>query len=73
MEYELTLIRRDQSDSDGTFSLYNVLPGKYTVVAIRNEWDQPWLSPGVMQPFLKSGEVIDVSAHSRPNIKVTVQ
>ena len=73
IEHDSTLIRRDQSDSDGTFSLYNVLPGKYTVVAVRNEWDQPWLSSGVIQPFLKDGEVVDVTAHSRPNIKVNVQ
>jgi hypothetical protein len=73
MEHELTLVRRDQSDSDGTFSLYNVLPGKYTVVAIRNEWDQPWLSPSVIQGFLKNGETVDVAPQSRPKITVNVQ
>ena len=73
IEHDSTLIRRDQSDSDGTFSLYNVLQGKYTVVAVRNEWDQAWLNPSVIQPLLKNGEVIDVTAQSRPNIKVNVQ
>jgi hypothetical protein len=73
MEHELTLVRRDQSDSDGTFSLYNVLPGKYTVVAIRNEWDQPWLSSSVIQGFLKNGETVDVAPQSRPKITVNVQ
>jgi len=73
IEHDSTLIRRDQSDSDGTFSLYNVLQGKYTVVAVRNEWDQPWLNPSVIQPLLKNGEVIDVTPQSRPNIKVNVQ
>jgi hypothetical protein len=38
-ENNVPLFRRDQSDSDGTFSLPNVLPGKYTVVAIENGWD----------------------------------
>ncbi len=33
------LFRRDQSDLDGTFSLGNVIPGEYTVVAIENGWD----------------------------------
>jgi len=35
-ENNAPLFRRDQSDSDGTFSLPNVLPGKYTVVAIED-------------------------------------
>jgi len=35
-ENNVPLFRRDQSASDGTFSLPNVLPGKYTVVAIEN-------------------------------------
>ena len=32
------LMRRDQSDSDGTFTLYQVLPGRYRVIA-----DRKWL------------------------------
>lgn len=31
--------RMDQSDSDGTFSLSNVLPGKYRLIAVRAGWD----------------------------------
>ena len=33
------LVRRDQSDSDGSFSLMNVVPGAYTVVAIEDGWN----------------------------------
>ena len=32
------LIRRDQSDSDGSFALRDVVPGQYTVVAIQDGW-----------------------------------
>jgi hypothetical protein len=33
------LFRRDQSDLDGSFLLPNVIPGKYTAVAIENGWE----------------------------------
>jgi hypothetical protein len=42
-------------------------------VAIRNEWDQPWLSSSVIQGFLKNGETVDVAPQSRPKITVNVQ
>ncbi|HVH87885.1 MAG TPA: carboxypeptidase regulatory-like domain-containing protein, partial [Terriglobales bacterium] len=31
-----SLFRRDQSDSDGTFTLHDVVPGRYTAIAIQN-------------------------------------
>ena len=67
------LVRRDQSDSDGTFSLYRVLPGTYNVIAIQNGWDLQWMSPDVLQPHLKGGEVVTVSPHGRYDIKVNVE
>lgn len=73
VEHNTSLVRRDQSDSDGTFSLYNVLPGSYTVVAVQNGWGQQWLSPAVLQPLLTRGEVVNVSAREKYQIKVNVQ
>jgi hypothetical protein len=38
LETDSVLLRRDQSDSDGTFTLGPVVPGKYKVVAIQDGW-----------------------------------
>jgi hypothetical protein len=73
MEHNSSLVRRDQSDSDGTFSLADALPGKYTVVAIENGWGLQWLKPEVMQPFLRNGQPVEVSAGARLKINVDVQ
>jgi hypothetical protein len=73
LEHDSDLVRRDQSDSDGTFTLYNVLPGNYTVVAIQNGWDLPWLSPAVFEPYLKAGEVVRVEPREKYNIRVKAQ
>jgi len=73
IENNSTLVRRDQSDSDGTFTLQNVLPGEYMVVAIQNGWDLEWVNPSVLQPFLKSGEPVKVVARQKYDVKVRVQ
>ena len=69
----LTLFRRDQSDSDGTFSLGEVLPGAYTVIALENGWDLDWASPATLQPSLKNGTPVEVTGESRLNVKVQLQ
>ena len=73
MAHNSSLVRRDQSDSDGTFSLFNALPGKYTVVAIENGWGLQWLKPEVMQPFLRDGQPVEITAGGRLKITVDVQ
>ncbi len=67
------LFRRDQSDSDGTFTLPNVVPGQYTVIAIANGWDLEWANPAVLQPYLKKGETVQVPAGGKMQVKVQVQ
>ncbi len=67
------LFRRDQSDSDGTFTLGDVVPGQYTVIAIANGWDLAWANPAVLQPYLKQGETIQVPINGKLQIKVSVQ
>jgi hypothetical protein len=68
-----TLFRRDQSDSDGTFTLREVLPGPYTVIALENAWDLDWASPAALQPYLKNGTPIEVAGEAKLSVKVRLQ
>jgi hypothetical protein len=68
-----TLFRRDQSDSDGTFTLRSVLPGTYTVVALAEGWDLEWQDPAVLKPYLKQGEVVEVSPGRKYQLEIKVQ
>ena len=72
-ETNASLIRRDQSDSDGTFTLPRVLPGKYTVVAIADGWSLEWLNPSVLGPYLKAGTPVEVAPGRKYSVKVKVQ
>jgi hypothetical protein len=67
------LFRRDQSDSDGTFTLPTVVPGNYTVIAIANGWDLEWANPAVLQQYLTKGEKIQVPANGKLDVKIQVQ
>ena len=72
-DHNLVLFRRDQSDSDGSFNLTNILPGKYTVVGIENGWDLDWFTPGVLQKYLPGGEAVNVTPNSKLEVKIKVQ
>ena len=72
-ENSRVLFRRDQSDSDGTFTLPNVVPGRYTVVALQNGWNLEWANPAVLKPYLKDGVPLMVDAARTYDIKVHAQ
>ena len=59
-----SLARRDQSDSDGSFSLRNVVPGRYTVVAIEDGWEVDWSRPEVIARYLPGGISVTVTSSS---------
>ncbi len=54
------LARRDQSDSDGGFSLRNAVPGQSSVVAIEYGWVLDWSQPEVIARFLPRGSPVTI-------------
>jgi hypothetical protein len=64
---------QDQSDSDGTFSLNAVPPGRYIVVAIDNGEDLEYANPKVIVPYLAHGQVVDVPLAAGQRVRVQVQ
>jgi hypothetical protein len=68
-----TAIRRDQSDSDGTFTLPQIVPGRYTVLALRNGWEMEWNNPEFLRSYLAKGTPVVVTEKSEQDVKVTVQ
>ncbi len=67
------LFRRDQSDSDGTFTLPNVVPGRYRLLAIERGWELEWASPAVLQAFLAKSVPIEVKSGDHLNQTIEVQ
>src|SRR6202035_686653 len=67
------LFRRDQSDSDGTFTLPNVVPGRYTAVAIQHGWEMEWASPEALRPYLAKGTAVQGLGKQQLNLTVPAQ
>ncbi len=55
------LARRDQSDSDGSFALRDVVPGEYVLVAIEDGWGLDWAEPEVIARYLPGGVAVTVT------------
>jgi Carboxypeptidase regulatory-like domain len=68
-----SLFRRDQSDSDGTFSLPAIVPGKYTLIALQDGWDLEWSNPAVFSPYVAAGQEVEIAANGKYTAKVNVQ
>jgi len=66
------LFRRDQSDSDGTFDVLNIVPGRYRLLAIERGWELEWANPAVLQGFLAKAVPVEVKPgdHLKKTIEV---
>ncbi len=65
--------RMDQSDSDGTFALHGIFPGKYHLVAIEDGWDLEWDNRTVMKGYLEKGQAVEIAANDQKKVEVEVQ
>ena len=70
---EKDLIFRDESDSDGTFTLRNVPEGRYTLVALKNGWEMRWAKPGVLDPYLRRGVAVELRGSAPRQVTVEAQ
>jgi Carboxypeptidase regulatory-like domain len=63
------LFRRDQSDSDGSFSLRSVIPGDYSLVAIDDAWGFDWSKPGELARYAQHGQAVTIPE----GVQVTIE
>ena len=64
------LARMDQSDSDGTFTLGGVVPGKYVLLAIEDGWELEWRQEGPLTPYLQKGVTVVLAAGEDKKVAV---
>lgn len=67
-----SLIRRDQSDSDGSFLLRDILPGRYTLLAIDNGKGLAYRDPAAIQPYLTQGVAVEFPRRDKTPVRVNV-
>jgi hypothetical protein len=67
----LDIIRRDQTNTDGSFQLNDVLPRKYILLAIDHGWQINWKDPSTLRSYMMHGIPVDLS--STPRMKETIE
>lgn len=67
------LFWRDQSDSDGTFGMATIIPGRYHLLAIERGWELEWANPDVLRAFLDKSVPVEVRAGDHLKRSVQVQ
>ena len=64
---------RDQSDSDGSFLIGGLFPGRYTLLAIENGWDLEWADPAVLLRYLPAGQPVEFAPAASVRLNAKVQ
>jgi hypothetical protein len=68
-----SLFKEDQSNSDGSFGMDAIAPGKYVLMAIENGWDLEWTNPSALRPYLYRAVTLQIEENGKYNVTVGVQ
>ncbi|MBV9887622.1 MAG: carboxypeptidase regulatory-like domain-containing protein [Acidobacteria bacterium] len=64
------LMRVAQSDSDGTFRMNDVVPGRYSLIAVEDGWDADWRSAEFLGRFVGGGKMLEIGAGAVMNVEI---
>jgi hypothetical protein len=59
---DLRTVMREEANSDGSFSLPRVIPGRYILVAIESGWQVDWRDAATLLKYLAKGVALDLPA-----------
>lgn len=65
------IVRLDQTNTDGSFELDDVLPGQYILLAIDHGWQVNWKDPSTLRGYLMHGTPVDLA--SAQSLKETIE
>jgi hypothetical protein len=66
----LRILRRDQTNTDGSFDIADVIPGQYILVVLDHGWEINWNDPSTLRGYLPRGVPLDLV--SGANVKQNV-
>jgi hypothetical protein len=66
-------IRRDQTNSDGSYDLDNVIPGQYILIALDHGWNTNWSDPSTLSRYLGNGIPLDLHGSTTLNQQIMAQ
>jgi protocatechuate 3,4-dioxygenase beta subunit len=69
----LRILRRDQTNTDGSFDLGDVSPGQYILVVIDHGWEINWSDPSTLRGYLTQGVPLDLASGANVKQNVSAQ
>ena len=69
----IAILRQDQTNTDGSFDLTNVIPGKYILVAIDHGWQINWGDPSTLRHYLMQGVPVELRSSAIVKENITAQ
>jgi Carboxypeptidase regulatory-like domain len=67
----ITELRRDQTNTDGSFDIANIIPGQYILIAIDHGWNINWGDPSTLSHYLTNGVPLDLRTPT--NVKQNIE
>jgi Carboxypeptidase regulatory-like domain len=66
----ITLLRQDQTNTDGSFEIEDIIPGQYILIGIDNGWEINWGDRSTLRRYLLQGVPVELkpSATLKQNI-----
>jgi hypothetical protein len=66
-------LHMDQSNSDGSFVLADITPGKYRLLAIQDGWSLDYRDPAAIKPYLAKAASVQINPNDIKKLTVDVQ
>jgi protocatechuate 3,4-dioxygenase beta subunit len=69
----ITILVQDQTNTDGSFDLANIIPGQYILVAIDHGWQINWGDRSTLRRYLMQGVPVDLKSSAIVKQNITAQ
>jgi hypothetical protein len=69
----ITFLRQDQTNTDGSFEIANIIPGQYILVAIEDGWQINWGDRSTLRKYLPQGVPVELKSSAVVKQNVVAQ
>lgn len=69
----IQFVRRDESNTDGSFNIADIIPGQYILIAVEDGWDINWRDKATLARYLGDGIAVSLAAKSNVAQNITAQ
>jgi len=69
----IAILMQEQTNTDGSYDLTNIIPGQYILVVIDHGWQINWGDPSTLRRYLMQGVPVDLKSSAIVKQDITAQ